>query len=220
MANNLIGISLMSIPLWIFLIWYLREEKWTREIALLAQSFGFSFTVNENWDSLSQYLSSFEFFFEGWSPRCYPIKNLMQGKKKKNNVMVFDFKYGPYDWTCRQTVIYLSPEAADLPVCQLTTKNLSQRITRKFVTQDINFDSYPIFSKRFLLQGPDEKKIRKAFGPEMIQFFEDNKLSCMESNGKALIFYRPEKRIKPGEILDYIIKADKITKLLGGEFGG
>ncbi|MCH2043867.1 MAG: SulP family inorganic anion transporter [Saprospiraceae bacterium] len=56
--------------------------------------------------------------------------------------------------------------------------------------QDINFDAFPNFSERFILQGPDEKAIRDFFGDGLIQFLEQNEEYHIECNGTVVLILR------------------------------
>ena len=69
-----------------------------------------------------------------------------------------------------------------------------------FGYQDIDFESFPVFSKKYLLRGSDEVKIRALFTPEVIRFFEKNQNIHIEGQGNTLIFYKPSKRCKTDEI--------------------
>jgi len=56
--------------------------------------------------------------------------------------------------------------------------------------QDIDFAEQPEFSKKFLLQGDDEPRIRQLMNEEIMRFFLVEREWCMESVGYFLIFYK------------------------------
>lgn len=56
--------------------------------------------------------------------------------------------------------------------------------------QDINFDNFPNFSKKFLLQGSDKEGIKTFFTPKLIQFLQQNPYFHIESNGSSLLIFK------------------------------
>ncbi|MCP4455254.1 MAG: hypothetical protein GY809_27660 [Planctomycetes bacterium] len=82
-----------------------------------------------------------------------------------------------------------------LPVFQLYREGLFQKIADKFSKKDIDFEGYPIFSDKYVLKGGDEQAVRALFSPEVLLHFENTQW-CGESNGRPLVFWKHNKRIK------------------------
>jgi hypothetical protein len=97
-------------------------------------------------------------------------------------------------------VLSIEGSKLNFPKFELEPENTFHKIGQVFGYQDIDFESFPIFSKKYLLRGNDEAKIRELFTPEVIKFFERNQNIHIEAQGNTLIFYRPSKRCKPDEI--------------------
>tara|TARA_Y100001934_G_C12169221_1_gene685865 strand:+ start:99 stop:884 length:786 start_codon:yes stop_codon:yes gene_type:complete len=131
------------------------------------------------------------------------VSNLMQGEVRNTKFAIFDREYTD---RCRDsyttekyTAIYFSSEKLNLPrftlkpegfgdqVATLANLNL---ITIKSEYQDIDFTSHPEFSKRFLLQGEDEQKIRTVFTDKLLDYFSTHEKITIEGKGKDLLVYR------------------------------
>lgn len=70
--------------------------------------------------------------------------------------------------------------------------------------KNIDFETYPDFSKKFLLHGNDESEIREFFTEEIIRFFENNHLFNIESNGEALFIFNKIKLARTDETIAFI----------------
>ncbi|MGI9471696.1 MAG: hypothetical protein ACR2NZ_09210, partial [Rubripirellula sp.] len=85
----------------------------------------------------------------------------------------------------------------DLPAFELRPESVFHRIGKVLGYQDIDFESHPEFSKRYLLRGQDEDAVRAMFTPELLSFFESQEKVSAEASGDLLVFYRAGKRLKP-----------------------
>lgn len=66
---------------------------------------------------------------------------------------------------------------------------------RKFTGyKDVDFELFPSFSKKFILEGPDESALRKLFQPEPITFLESAEVYHVECNGDSILIFR---RLRP-----------------------
>jgi len=179
---------------------YLYEKKYTKKLELIADKLGFVFSKSgrELTESMHQ---NFELFSK--SHRKI-LKNEMWGIDGNNNVSIFEYCYtlgnNESENTYKQTVLSIECSELNSPHFELRPKNTFHKIGQVFGYQDINFNSFPIFSKKYLLRGDDENKIQEFFTPEIIKFFESNLDICVEAQGNILIFYKASKRCKPNEI--------------------
>ena len=80
--------------------------------------------------------------------------------------------------------------------------------------KDIDFEMYPDFSKKFLLFGNEEAKIRSFFSEEIIRFFENNQIYHIESNGEALFIFDKIKLARTDETIAFIDYAKELARLL------
>ena len=87
-----------------------------------------------------------------------------------------------------------------LPEFELRPEHFFHKIGQALGYSDIDFETHPEFSRRYLLRGPDEAAIRDFFQPELLSFFESNQGVSLEASGDRLIYYRARKRIKPEEV--------------------
>jgi MFS superfamily sulfate permease-like transporter len=76
-----------------------------------------------------------------------------------------------------------------LPKFILTRETAMDKVAEALGVQDIDFDDYPLFSRKFLLKGEDEQAIRDFFRPEIIQLHEQNPGLFVECRGDALLIY-------------------------------
>ena len=80
--------------------------------------------------------------------------------------------------------------------------------------KDIDFEMYPDFSKKFLLMGNEESEIRSFFTPEIIEFFENQQIYHLESNGEALVIFDKIKLARTDETIAFIDYGAALARLL------
>ncbi len=73
-----------------------------------------------------------------------------------------------------------------------------------FGLQDIDFDTHPDFSKRYLLKGDDESEIRKLFRLDTLSFYESHGKLSTEAAGHQLIHYHANRRVPPEKLSEFI----------------
>ncbi|MBT8190242.1 MAG: SulP family inorganic anion transporter [Saprospiraceae bacterium] len=80
--------------------------------------------------------------------------------------------------------------------------------------KDIDFNMYTKFSSKFLLMGKDEEEIRKFFSNEIVQFFENEQLHHLESNGEAFLIFDRMKVARTDETIALIEYGERLASLL------
>jgi hypothetical protein len=136
-------------------------------------------------------------FTLGPGSRAWSATNIITGNAAGAECFIFDYTYitgsgkGRTDY--RQTVFRFRKAGRELPIFALGPENLFHKIGQVFGYQDIDFPENPAFSGRFLLRGPDETAIRKAFTPERISELEPMTGICVEGAGPDLLVYRPQR---------------------------
>src|SRR5262249_27072956 len=156
---------------------------------------GFDFAPKDDRGLLDSH-KSFHLFSQGHAKK---ISNILRGASGDLAVMIFDYTYttgsGKSSSTWRQTAIGFRVTAPTLPAFSLRPESFFDRLGKLFGYQDINFEEHPIFSRSYLLRGPDEAAIRDAFTEDVLTYFEENRGLSTEANGDHLLYYRHNKRV-------------------------
>jgi hypothetical protein len=161
------------------------EEKRTNQLARFASDLKLSF----NPECRKTIFESISFGIFNYG-RVY---NMMHGEVDNAEFAIFDHKYktrGSGDnpgSTYEQTAIYFKSTNLKLPRFTLSPENLWNKIGSAFGNQDIDFPTHPDFSKRFLLRGEDETKIRAIFSDKLLNFLNSQQKITVEGGGE-----RPE----------------------------
>jgi hypothetical protein len=138
------------------------------------------------------------------------FKNIMSGRFDGLDVGVFDYLFvtgsGKSRHTWNQTVVAFSQDVW-LPLFAICSEGFFDRIGDAFTHEDIDFDSHPKFSHRYLLRGSDEEKIRELFTPALLEFLENipaQEKWHIEGDGKNLIFYLSDVAIAPEHLQSFL----------------
>jgi hypothetical protein len=187
----------------VFFAW-LHEKKRRARLKEIADSLGFSYQEKDN-DFLRTKLDQFHLFSQGHSRKIY---NIMKGTVSDAEITIMDYRYttgaGKHSTTFRQTVILFDSGDMQLPSFALRPENVFHKIGAVFGYQDIDFESNPGFSKKYLLRGLNEDAVRRTFDYEILSYCEQRKNLCLEGSGNKLIYYKIGKRIKPGGIKSFL----------------
>ncbi|MGB1449221.1 MAG: SulP family inorganic anion transporter [Flavobacteriaceae bacterium] len=184
----------------------------------LASEKDYAFNPKVEWDTT--YLKKFHFF------EIRPIErksNTVKGAFKELNMSweVSDVTFNEGDAFSAETfnttlmVLKLNKE---IPVFTMEKEGLFEKIFDRVMAltgfKDIDFEMYPDFSKRFLITGKDEAKIREFFTDELIRFFENHQIYHIESNGEAIIIFNKIKLARTDETIALINYTNDLVKLL------
>lgn len=165
-------------------------------------------------------LSNFTLARKGHFPK---VQYLLEGHKDGTDWMIFDYSYMVSDHehrntTYTQTVIFARHPESALPKFFLCPENFFHKIGDALGFKDIDFETHPDFSKRYLLKGQDESKIRDLFKGSVLQIFEQEKKTfTMEAEGDRFIFYRPSITVSPQHIQEFFKTAQHISRLVFGK---
>jgi len=153
--------------------------------------------------------SVFSLFGQG---RARKMSNMIEGVTDEVRICIFDYQFttghGKHQRTVKQTIASLSSAQLRCPEFSMRPEGIFDRVGGLLGLQDIDFDSHPEFSKRFVLKGPDEEQIRAYFKPPVLEFFETQLGVSVEGTGNTVCFYRTGK----------IVNADNIKDLLGDAY--
>jgi hypothetical protein len=149
--------------------------------------------------------------------RSKKVRNLMRGSMRDSNVSIFDYQYtvggGKNQHTYRQTVVSIRMEGRNLPAFSMRPENVFHKLGSMMGYQDIDFESNPVFSKKYLLRGPDEAAIRSVFTSRVLTFLESESGLCVEADGRTLIVYRHSSSAKPEALREFMERGMRIADL-------
>ncbi|WP_310487727.1 hypothetical protein [Chamaesiphon sp. VAR_69_metabat_338] len=184
-------------------------KKRRQDLELVARQLKMDFYPKGD-DSIAPMLSNLEFFMYG--ERCR-VSNLIRGQVKSNgqliSVAIFDYRYtickrrstefsvdensvsissNEENDTFCQTVLVFYDESIDVPGFSLRPEHLWDKLANFAGYEDINFDRFPAFSKGYRLLSNQVDDVRNLFQPNLIKFYETNKI-CTEAIGPYLLVY-------------------------------
>jgi hypothetical protein len=102
-----------------------------------------------------------------------------------------------------------------LPLFELRPQGFLDRVAEMFVHKDINFESHPVFSKRFVLKGEDEASIRSLFTPALLSAFEmlpPEKKWHIEESGMTLLVYRSNITVAPQDLRTFLDETSAVAQ--------
>jgi hypothetical protein len=212
---GLIAVGIVVVIIIIYAFWYYDNRR-LKALKLLAESLNFTFSQKGD-DSMLEMLGRFHLFSQGHSRR---VSNVFSGRFNDIPVTVMDYRYttggGKSSHTWQQTVLAFESDKLLLPCFVLRPENLFDKIGSVFGKKDINFETAPVFSKRYLLRGEDEESIRKLFKEWVLQYYEQNPGISTEGDGKMLIYYRSSRRVSPDKIQVFLQEGYAVFGLFKG----
>lgn len=181
----------------VLVVQYYREKERRERLLAMAREHEFSFSPAAE-PTLHKSLGHFYLFSRGHARTAY---NVMQGQVDDIDVTIMDYRYttssGKHRNTTYQTVVLFRSEQLDLPQFTLRREHALHRLAESFGHQDIDFDGHPTFSSAYLLQGPDEMRIRTVFGDEALAYFTRHDALNVEGAGRELLTYRAGVQVAP-----------------------
>ena len=184
------------------------EQQRASAVKALAHAWGFDYCkcVAAPTDDGSAYghipdtVRQFQLFNKG---RNRYLKNLIKGQRGDVEIYLGDYCFmigrGKHRRTHHQTIIFIRSPHLELPNFLLTPENIFHKIGGLFGYDDIDFDSRPTFSARYLLKGTDETAIRDCFHDGILSFYERQEQVCSEGLGGFFLYYKPRHRVAPND---------------------
>jgi hypothetical protein len=124
---------------------------------------------------------------------------------------VYTVGYGKSSQQYNQTVTRMQSPVLNLPSFILFPESFFSKLGKLFGGTDINFPEAPVFSKKYILRGPDEAAIRALFTPGLLQFLEQQQRPLsIDAAGDTLFAHRTSRRAKPEEYEAYIAEGKQI----------
>ena len=192
------------------------EKQRSKKLKDFAEQMGMEFSVEDEWD-IGESLSAFDLFWEADITNVLSGDSEQLGYGEEFEVTVLECTYAiGEDAQVNQTVIYFRSPQLNLPKFQLRPEEWHHKIGSKLGYQDIDFESHPTaveFSKKYLLRGKDEQKIRALFTDEVLAFFAGQDKLCVEGFSSHLCFYRAFKLIEPEDIPAFMKEGFEVFRL-------
>ena len=183
-------------------------ERRRRELQDLALRHEMSFYEKDDW-GMKALLKDFSLFRTGHSRRLFNILYSATDFLEEKTA-VFDYRYtiqaGNTPVTHFQTVFFIQSKLLSLPQMLLKPENFFHKVGTWFGMQDIDFEEYPDFSDKYLLQGEEELRIRRAINEDVSRFFLVQRKWSMESLGYYLIVYKRKHLIAAPELSHFLEK--------------
>jgi hypothetical protein len=146
-------------------------------------------------------------------------RDILVGDRAGGEILVFAYHYEtgggegapptPHD----QTVAAFRVPGRRLPQFSMRPEHLLQRIGAVLGMQDIDFDSHPEFSRRYVLQGRDEGAIRTCFGSQILDRFTQEEGWSVEGCGEWLILYRAQVQVSGEDLPRFVEETTRIAAL-------
>jgi hypothetical protein len=192
----------------------IQARRRRQALQLLAQQIGLIYQ-GDDWAQMPSPQLGTALFNQGSGRR---FANIMTGNYGGFRLDIFDYRYtvggGKSSQTWAQTVAVFT-QNRQLPLFELRPEGFFDRVGDVFLHNDIDFDSYPVFSRRYLLRGPEQEKIRALFSSALIALFEglaaEDKWH-VEGNGNSLIFYRSNVTVDEAQIVSFREQTSAITQ--------
>jgi hypothetical protein len=213
MAIFLIVVAVVALVGTIIFVAHQFEKQRAEALQAAANDMRFTFSRKAEPDLLDR-LKHFHLFSQGHSKK---IRYVLRGDAGDLAVSVFEYSYrtggGQHSHHWSQTVILFESDEMRLPQFTLRPEHVFHKIGQVFGYQDIDFDSHPEFSKRYLLKGENEESVRWLFGDDALSFYESDRKLSTEAAGRQLIHYRSDKRVKPEQIQEFITQGVRVLTL-------
>jgi len=178
----------------------LRKEKYK----LLSAAQGMTFLDKDEYGTKA-YLNGFELF----KSRNGKIRNLCQLKSDAmdKEINIFDYRYtistGKTFHVFDQTVFFVNSKNLGLPEFLLKPESLGHKIGAYLGWEDIDFESYPVFSDKYHLSGENEDYIRHHFDDTILKFFSKTSGWSIEAANYYLIFYAANSLVPENILMDF-----------------
>lgn len=188
----IIGVLILFLVITIISVIYNKKmrEKRRKEMEELSGKIGFSFTDHPFEDFPSSF-SNFNLFKIGYAKKT---ENVLEGTFDDIRLQIFDYQYtvssGKSSHTHYHTVFCAYVDDFSLPGFELRREGFFDKMGDMLGFKDIDFDSHPDFSNRYLLKGSDEEEIRRLFSPKVLEYFEKRSEDIsVEADGNKIVVY-------------------------------
>lgn len=187
----------------------------------LAKEREYQFASTVDWNT--SYLRNFHFFeIRPIEQKSNSLKGAFEGFNVTWEIADVTFSEGAaFTAEVFNTTVMILKLNREVPLFSMEKEGVLDKIFDKVMAftgyKDIDFNMYTKFSSKFLLMGKDENEIRKFFKEHIIQFFENEQLYHLESNGEAFLIFDKLKLARTDETIALIEYGERLTRLLNSE---
>ena len=190
------------------------EQERTKKIEELARTHGFTFrptpTAADRELPVGCYLAE--------TGRDPAVSNVLEvARTDELNFVLFEYEYtvgyGKSRHTTHQTIARMRSPLLKLPSFLLFPETIFSKIAVVFGQTDVNFEDSPEFSGQYILRGGDEAALRRIFSPALRQALTPLEHLTIEGADDVLFIFRPDRRIKPEDLVTRIEEDKKILAL-------
>jgi MFS superfamily sulfate permease-like transporter len=109
----------------------------------------------------------------------------------------------------------------ELPEMVLEKENVINRALELAGFGDIELEEFPAFSRKFVLQGPDEEAIRAFLTPALLRFLEEEDAFHIECTGREVLVFKTALRISTAlEVDETLAFSERLVAVVLGESEG
>lgn len=220
-----VGITLVAIIAMVVIFVFIwkavrkNEDKRSNVVRQFAAQTGYQFFADNNNILNLQRLEKFSVFRLG---NMRKAKNIMRVRRNSGDWTIFDYHIrtghsGRYTSAHYYNLaVFLVRHDKNIPNFVLYKENFFTKFASAMGLNDINFDSHPVFSQKYVLKSNDPN-IRNAFDGQVLNYFERYDFSYkIESVGNEIIFYS-NGRAEPQHINQWLNLFEGVIDLLGKE---
>jgi hypothetical protein len=146
------------------------------------------------------------------------FKNILTGTASGFKTSLFDYSYtvggSKSSRTYTQTVAAFSQDRR-LPRFEMRPEGFVDRIADAVVHKDIDFESHPEFSRRYLLRGSEPEKVRELFTPALLTLLEgvpSEEKWHIEGADSTLILYRSDVTVSAERTRAFLDETSSIAR--------
>lgn len=226
-----IGLGILGVIFIGFTVAIISGRRHARAMKRLSETIGFSYMPHvEDDGAFLQQFSRLPLFSRG---KNQDVWNIMKGHAQDFEVTIMEFRYSYNSSSTQstgeistQTVVILQSDTLNLPLFSLTPHKIPTGLGKKvfsalmptftqFVPQDINFDSYPLFSKFYHLQGTrkNEDAVRKLFNRDVVRYYEIQKGLCTDGAGNTIMCYSLGEQLTPEDIVPFLDQSIEVCEM-------
>jgi len=192
---------------------FFRAKRRSEGVSHVAQALGFSYTAWLGPESVPKIGT--DLFQKDAGGTC---KNVMTGKYAGMGLQIFDYSTttgSPQNSTTTSQTVAVYTQDVELPHFTMQPENLALKVLATLQHRRVALDCPPGVSQHYLTSGPDKDRIRALFNSSLFSFVEGldrGKGWHIEVEGKTLVLYRYNKRVKPEELRGFVEETASIAQ--------
>jgi hypothetical protein len=119
------------------------------------------------------------------------VENIVKKENRTDEIYMFDFKcaYNHGSRTATQRAIFIRFPNHSMYNFDLKPESVFDKIKQKFGSEDIDFQEFKEFSKKYALHSQDRKTIEANFPNELIKILENKDGVYIESRKNCMLIY-------------------------------